>query len=172
MKRTDYELIKRAFVDVRFYCSGPHSQGPDGPDTRAALLALTEWHGRLQQQPGAKGHALLCYCIEALLAAAAEGDREKLYRLADAVHNMPEVCTGDRPLYTFAREGFAPYRAAYKAACINLGRTVTFDAGGGRHGTGTAVDVDEEGRLVVRTAAGETAVFTGEVSVSGVYGAV
>lgn len=78
----------------------------------------------------------------------------------------------DRPLYTFAREGFAPYRQAYKAACINLGRTVTFDAGGGRQGTGTAVDVDEEGRLVVRTADGDTAVFTGEVSVQGIYGAV
>lgn len=78
----------------------------------------------------------------------------------------------DRPLFTFAREGFAPYRDAYKAACVNLGRQVTFDAGGGRTGTGVAVDVDEEGRLVVRTDAGDTAVFTGEVSVRGVYGAV
>lgn len=75
----------------------------------------------------------------------------------------------DRPLYTFAREGFAPYRDAYKAACVNLGRTVTFEADG-QTVTGTAVDVDEEGRLVVRTAAGERAVFTGEVSVQGIYG--
>jgi len=77
----------------------------------------------------------------------------------------------DRPLFTFAREGFAPYRDEYKAACINLGRTVTFEQGGRRQ-TGTAVDVDEEGRLVVQTADGETAVFTGEVSVSGIYGCV
>lgn len=75
----------------------------------------------------------------------------------------------DRPLYIFAREGFAPYRDAYKAACVNLGKTVTFTADGTTH-TGTAVDVDEEGRLVVQTAAGETAVFTGEVSVQGIYG--
>ena len=42
----------------------------------------------------------------------------------------------DRPLYTFAREGFAPFRDEYKAACVNLGRHVTFDLPGG--GTGSA----------------------------------
>ena len=39
-------------------------------------------------------------------------------------------------------------------------------------GAGEAVDVDEEGRLVVRTDSGEVHVFTGEVSVHGIYGAV
>ena len=38
-------------------------------------------------------------------------------------------------------------------------------------GAGEAVDVDAEGRLVVRTDAGEQHVFTGEVSVHGIYGA-
>ena len=35
-----------------------------------------------------------------------------------------------------------------------------------------AVDVDEEGRLVVRTDSGEEHVFTGEVSVRGIYGSL
>ena len=39
-------------------------------------------------------------------------------------------------------------------------------------GAGEAIDVDEEGRLVVRTDSGEVHVFTGEVSVHGIYGAV
>lgn len=73
----------------------------------------------------------------------------------------------DRALYVFEREGFAPYRDRYKAACINLGRTVQFDGG-----TGTAIDVDETGCLVVQTADGANRVFTGEVSVHGIYGAV
>ena len=42
----------------------------------------------------------------------------------------------------------------------------------GRQGAGEAIDVDEEGRLVVRTDSGEEHVFTGEVSVHGIYGAV
>ena len=72
----------------------------------------------------------------------------------------------------FARDGFAPFREEYKAACVNLGRRVTFDLPDGVQGAGEAVDVDEEGRLVVRTDSGEVHVFTGEVSVHGIYGAV
>ena len=78
----------------------------------------------------------------------------------------------DRPLYTFARDGFAPFREEYMAACVNIGRRVTFDLPDGGQGAGEAVDVDEEGRLVVRTDSGEEHVFTGEVSVRGIYGSL
>ena len=78
----------------------------------------------------------------------------------------------DRPMYVFARDGFAPFREEYKKACVNIGRRVTFDLPGGGEGSGEAVDIDEEGRLVVRTDSGEEHVFTGEVSVHGIYGAV
>ena len=78
----------------------------------------------------------------------------------------------DRPMYVFARDGFAPFRDEYKAACINIGRRVTFDLPGGGQGAGEAIDVDADGRLVVRTDSGEEHVFTGEVSVHGIYGAV
>ena len=49
----------------------------------------------------------------------------------------------DRNLYTFARDGFAPFREEYKAACVNLGRRVTFDLPDGGQGAGDAVDVEE-----------------------------
>lgn len=71
----------------------------------------------------------------------------------------------------FAARGFAPLRADYKAACVNLGRRVGF-AGPNGPESGIAADVDEDGRLVVRTDGGQAQVFTGEVSVSGIYGAV
>ena len=62
----------------------------------------------------------------------------------------------------------AACRGAYKAACVNLGRHVLYDGG-----AGTAVDVDEAGRLVVQEdGGGARRVFTGEVSVRGIYGAV
>ena len=77
----------------------------------------------------------------------------------------------DRALYTFGPEGFAPYRDAYTAACVNLGRRVTFTQPGGA-GEGTAAGIDGEGRLIVRTPSGEEHVFTGEVSVSGIYGQI
>lgn len=65
----------------------------------------------------------------------------------------------DRNMYVFARDGFAPFREEYKAACVNLGRRVTFDLPDGGQGAGEAVDVDEEGRLVVRTDSGEVHVL-------------
>ena len=77
----------------------------------------------------------------------------------------------DRALYTFGPQGFEPYRAEYTAACVNLGRAVTFTQPGGM-GAGVAAGIDAEGRLIVRTDAGEERVFTGEVSVAGIYGQV
>ena len=73
----------------------------------------------------------------------------------------------DRALYTYEAEGFAPYREKYKAQCVNLGRRVTYDGG-----AGIATDIDDEGRLIVHDESGDTHVFTGEVSVRGIYGAV
>ena len=73
----------------------------------------------------------------------------------------------DRALYTYEREGFAPYRERYKAQCVNLGRRVTYDGG-----SGVAKDVDDDGRLIVHDENGDTRVFTGEVSVKGIYGAI
>lgn len=68
----------------------------------------------------------------------------------------------------FAREGIAPFLADYRTHCINLGRHVSYDGG-----EGTALDVDGDGRLVVcDDATGEQHIFTGEVSVRGIYGAV
>ena len=66
-----------------------------------------------------------------------------------------------------AAQGFAPYLADYRADCINLGRHVTWDGG-----AGTALDVDEAGRLLVsEDGSGIERLFTGEVSVRGIYGA-
>ena len=44
---------------------------------------------------------------------------------------------------------------------------VTYDGG-----AGVATDVDTDGRLIVHDERGDTRVFTGEVSVRGIYGAV
>ena len=106
------------------------------------------------------------------VSEAAQWDMDLLpLELADIV--MPMTDFGfDRPMYVFARDGFAPFREEYKAACINLGRHVTFDLPGGELGSGTAIDVDADGQLIVRTDSGEEKVFTGEVSVHGIYGAV
>ena len=85
---------------------------------------------------------------------------------------LPSTCWPTAPALRRFSPCPAPFREEYKAACVNLGRRVTFDLPDGGQGAGEAVDVDEEGRLVVRTDSGEVHVFTGEVSVHGIYGAV
>ena len=54
-------------------------------------------------------------------------------------------------------------RAAYADACTTLGREVRVDLPAGEVLTGTAVDIDAQGRLVVAGPAGEVAVGAGDV---------
>ena len=108
--------------------------------------------------------------IEDAIAAAYQDNSLKYVQ--EASKAVIDTFGFDRPMYVFARDGFAPFREEYKKACVNIGRRVTFDLPGGGEGSGEAVDIDEDGRLVVRTDSGEEHVFTGEVSVHGIYGAV
>lgn len=67
----------------------------------------------------------------------------------------------------------APYLAAYRRSCVNLGKTVQLIASDGGRETVTAVDVDQDFGLVVRDADGKLrTVRSGEVSVRGLYGYV
>lgn len=54
-------------------------------------------------------------------------------------------------------------RRAYAGECLTLGKEVRVDLPGGQPLTGTAIDIDATGRLVVRTATGEVAVGAGDV---------
>lgn len=65
-----------------------------------------------------------------------------------------------------------PYRSAYRAACVNLGKTVQLVEHGQKE-TAQAVRVDDAFGLVVRDSDGrERTVRSGEVSVRGLYGYV
>lgn len=54
-------------------------------------------------------------------------------------------------------------RPAYRAHSVTLGRQVRIELPGGGTATGTAVDVDAEGRLVIRTDGAERAFSAGDV---------
>lgn len=102
-------------------------------------------------------------------AAGSAGSNAKTALPPDAAHRLAVRISAQFAalLPGFAQDGFAALREEYKARCVNLGRPVEF--AGGR---GVARDIDENGRLVVETEGGSRAVFTGEVSVRGIYGRV
>lgn len=89
-------------------------------------------------------------------------------QLAAAVVNELE------PLWHIYRDvGFRALRNAYRDCCVNLGQQVrVLSPDGTVRLEGTAVDIDEDGCLVVKTADGLKAVEAGEVSVRGKQGYV
>nr|WP_325185627.1 biotin--[acetyl-CoA-carboxylase] ligase [uncultured Oscillibacter sp.] len=82
-----------------------------------------------------------------------------------------EIRALDR-LYADLLEGnLAPYLAACRRDCVNLGRTVQLISPDGTRETARALDIDDDFSLVVRGSAGEVkTVRSGEVSVRGMYG--
>ena len=60
----------------------------------------------------------------------------------------------------------------YRSDCITLGKEVSVVKADGSVRHGTAIDIDEEGALVVRFDSGMETVNSGEVSVRGMYGYV
>lgn len=72
----------------------------------------------------------------------------------------------------YIQEGFEKLREKYKANCINLNRQVIISSGKEKF-EGLVKDIDKEGSLIILDGKGEErTVFTGEVSVRGLYGYV
>ena len=78
----------------------------------------------------------------------------------------------DRLYQALENDDLEPYRSAYRASCVNLGKTVQLLEHGQRE-TAQAVGIDDAFGLIVRDADGrERVVRSGEVSVRGLYGYV
>lgn len=94
-----------------------------------------------------------------LLAGADEADRTvlltEILRRLDARYAQWTDCGGDAAACGLAE--------AYRSACTTLGRVVQVRLAGEDVVEGRAVDVDELGRLLVRTAAGDQPVGAGDV---------
>lgn len=63
------------------------------------------------------------------------------------------------------RTGFAPVLAAWREYTVTLGRPVRVIGAAGETFDGTAADIDEDGALLVDTAAGRRRVLAGDVSI-------
>lgn len=69
----------------------------------------------------------------------------------------------------FLRHGFRPIKDEYKSKCVTINRKVQVIYNH-KTVTGTAIDVDDTGGLIVQTDDGTITVTSGEVSVRGMYG--
>ena len=83
---------------------------------------------------------------------------------------IAKVMNEFEPLYKkFIREGFSPFCNDYKKSCITIGREINVSYHG-KDLSGTAVDIEKNGGLVIDTASQTVTVTSGEVSVRGIYG--
>lgn len=97
-----------------------------------------------------------------LLAGA---DAAQPARLAKQLAEYMQQLFSPAQTKAFCEQGFVPFCEMYNQQCINLGKQVFFEGG-----NGVAERVDEHGHLLVRTERGNLQVFTGEVSIQGIYG--
>ena len=97
-----------------------------------------------------------------LLEGAACLDRERL--LAAVLTGLADRYTGlGRRHPGAAGPGAGGLRAEYLRWCVTVGREIRVEMPAGPPLTGTAADVDENGRLAVRTGSGTTLVGAGDV---------
>src|SRR5487761_949467 len=110
------------------------------PTSRAELPVDTATSLALERAPGER-QQLLCAVL---------GEIERLYLAwaGGASPGDPDACG---------------LRAEYRRQCATLGWRVRVEFPGGDATSGTALDVDADGRLVVRTADGPRAVSAGDV---------
>lgn len=88
-------------------------------------------------------------------------------QLVSRVRWMQNFLTVFEQAYLVAKEqGFASVIACWRRYSVTLGQNVIVNSGG-RSVHGTALDIDEQGALLVKTAAGQEAFLAGEVSLKG-----
>lgn len=126
---------------------------PTGARTLVVGVGVNLWlDAATRASIGQPAAALAEFVAPDVLAAA----RERLIgRIARAVLDV---------LAQFDAHGFAPLRARYLARFALLGRDVELLEQGETIAAGTAVDIDDAGRLLLETAAGTRAFASGEVS--------
>ena len=88
----------------------------------------------------------------------------------DRCYLIARVMNEFEPLYKkFITDGFSPFRDDYKKSCITLGRDIKVSYHG-KELIGNAVDIDNNGGLIIDTGSKKVTVTSGEVSVRGIYG--
>ncbi len=104
----------------------------------------------------------LPYGTSLLLQGSKQAENSK--QLAEQLaQRLTQALTTD--MNDFCTKGFACIAEQYRRKCINLGREVFVE---GIEGTATGVDC--QGRLIVHTKNKQEHIFTGEVSIKGIYG--
>ncbi len=68
------------------------------------VLSIKEARKKITAHSTPQERKILLYCIDTLHEIIGEGDPKKIYDFADTIHNIPEIYTQERDLYSFRKE--------------------------------------------------------------------
>ena len=101
MKESFYKKLQDDFVMIRFM------QNPDSFDQEkydSTVLSIREARKKINMHSAPAEKNILLYCIDTLFEILNEGDKQKIFDFADAIHNIPEIYMQKRNLYSFRKE--------------------------------------------------------------------
>ncbi len=109
MKVSFYEKLQDDFVMIRFL---QHQDSFDQEKYDETILSIREARKQINMHSVADEKRILLYCIDMLFEVLNEGDRQKVFDFADAIHNIPEIYMQKRNLYSLRME-FKSFQRKY-----------------------------------------------------------
>ncbi len=101
MKASFYKKLQDDFVMIRaMHFQDDYEQ--DRYDTVIFSIKDARKKINMHSAPGEK--KILLYCIDTLFEIINEGNKQKIFDFADAIHNIPEIYMQKRNIYSFRRE--------------------------------------------------------------------
>ena len=101
MKANFYKQLQEDFVMIRFlHCSNSFNQ----EKYDSAIASIKAARKKINANSPLNEKKILLYCIDTLFKIINEGNTQKIFDFADAIHNIPEIYIQKRNLYSFRKE--------------------------------------------------------------------
>ncbi|MBE6608624.1 MAG: hypothetical protein E7633_08720 [Ruminococcaceae bacterium] len=101
MKASFYRKLQEDFVMIRFL---QYQDSFDEEKCESTILSIREARKKISMHSPPAEKKVLLYCIDTIFEILNEGDKQKIFDFADAIHNIPEIYMQKRNLYSFRQE--------------------------------------------------------------------
>lgn len=101
MKASFYKKLQDDFIMIRFL---QYQSQCDREKYDTTILSIKAARKKIDTHSAPAEKKVLLYCIDTLFAVLNEGDKQKAFDFADAMHNIPEVYMQKRNLYSLRQQ--------------------------------------------------------------------
>ena len=90
VKASFYKKLQDDFAMIRFL---QHPDTFEQEEYDSTILSIKESRKNINMHSAPSEKEILLYCIDTLFEILNEGDKNKIFDFADAIHNIPEIYT-------------------------------------------------------------------------------